>query len=332
VTPRVWVLLGHRPGDNAQLLALAEELGLPFETRSLRYNFLHPLTGRYSPPGCWSLKRTARQRSLGPPWPNVIIAIGRRVVPVARWIRQQSRGRTRLVQIGNPRVDPRHLDLVFTTRQYLTLAGPTKRLLPVAMSRFRAPPRRTAAEAAWLSRLPRPHLLLMIGGNTTNCVLTPGHMVEVAERLLHRARNLGGGVIAAGSARTDQAVLTALAALSEREPRLALHDGAMPRFAVLVDDADELYPTADSVSMLSEAIITGKPVGMVDADTTEGLTSGWRRRIPRRDLRRFWAFLLAEGLVGTIEAPIASQMPNPVIAAAADVRELLKRDGFDVRA
>ena len=35
--PRIWVLLGHRRGDNNQLLALAEGLGLPFETRTIGY-------------------------------------------------------------------------------------------------------------------------------------------------------------------------------------------------------------------------------------------------------------------------------------------------------
>ena len=30
---RVWVLMGHRAGDNAQLQALAERLGCPFEIK-----------------------------------------------------------------------------------------------------------------------------------------------------------------------------------------------------------------------------------------------------------------------------------------------------------
>jgi hypothetical protein len=30
--PRIWALLGAHAGDNNQVLALAEELGLPFET------------------------------------------------------------------------------------------------------------------------------------------------------------------------------------------------------------------------------------------------------------------------------------------------------------
>ena len=36
-SPRIWVLLGERRGDNNQLLALGRGSGLPFETRTLSY-------------------------------------------------------------------------------------------------------------------------------------------------------------------------------------------------------------------------------------------------------------------------------------------------------
>ena len=35
--PRIWLLIGQRRGDNNQVLALGEALGIPFETRSMRY-------------------------------------------------------------------------------------------------------------------------------------------------------------------------------------------------------------------------------------------------------------------------------------------------------
>ena len=96
-----------------------------------------------------------------------------------------------------------------------------------------------------------------------------------------------------------------------------------------MDDADEIFPTADSVSMLSEAVITGKPVGMVPVVMNR--LSGWligtgqeaRKRNRRRDLRRFWNFLLAAGLIGSIEAPVASALSNPVVEASQEVAALL---------
>ena len=49
--PRTWVMMGHKAGDNSQILALAEGLGWPFEIKHLVYrptelltNLLAPLT------------------------------------------------------------------------------------------------------------------------------------------------------------------------------------------------------------------------------------------------------------------------------------------------
>lgn len=328
VTPKVWAFLGNRTGDNAQVLALARELGFRFEEKRLSYNLLHLLTGRFMGSSCASVDRRTLA-ILNPPWPDLIIAVGRRAVPIARWVRKQSGERTRLVLIGHPRVDPELFDLVFTTRQYPVPEASSVHLLPVAMSPYREPPVRTAEEEAWLADLPRPHLLMAIGGKTRYWRLPPRHLANSATRLARRAERLGGTLIVIGSARTDP---LGLAAVEERiGGRHKVLWQSEPRFAVLMDDADELFPTADSVSMVSESIVTGKPVGIVPVIMHP--VSGWligkggeaHSSNRRRDLRRFWHFLLAAGLVGTIEAPIASALANPVVEASQEVTALLRQ-------
>jgi mitochondrial fission protein ELM1 len=130
-SPRIWVLLGPRTGDNNQALALAEALGLPFETRTLAYNPLQALSV-WLPPTAATLDRESRRR-LNAPWPDLVIAIGRRSVPVARWLKRKSGGRAKLVRIGHPRIDPGLFDLVITTRQYPVPPGDNVLLLPLAM-------------------------------------------------------------------------------------------------------------------------------------------------------------------------------------------------------
>ena len=73
--------------------------------------------GRSSERSAGHLKPSSR-RWLEPPWPDLVIGIGRRTVAVARWIRKQSGGRTQLVRLGHPRAPNRLFDLVITTRQY----------------------------------------------------------------------------------------------------------------------------------------------------------------------------------------------------------------------
>jgi mitochondrial fission protein ELM1 len=320
--PSIWVLLGPRTGDNNQALALAEALEMPFETRKLDYNALQALSV-WLPPTALTLKPAIRQQ-LHSPWPDLVIAIGRRSVPVARWIKQQNKGRTKLVRIGHPRIDPKLFDLVITTRQYPVPPGGNVLLLPLAMSRFATPPVPTAEEAEWLAGLRRPRRLLAIGGATKYWSLSADHVAEAARTL----RREDGSLVIVTSRRTSPSIIAELRSGLSLKDRLV--EGAFPRFPVLLDQADEIFVTGDSVSMLSEAILTGKPVGLVPIDQDE---KGRRKlgdapqeagpHARRRDLRRFWNYLRENKLIGTVEAPVAAKVENPVDTAARAVRRLL---------
>lgn len=329
--PRIWVIPGNRPGDDAQVYALAEELGLPFETRKLVFNWRFWLSGKYMGASPVSVVRELRERTLIPPWPDLIILVGRRAVPVARWVQQQNGGRTRLVLVGHPRVSPDLFDLVYTTRQYLTPEGRSMRLQPLAMSRYRQEPEPGDEEQRWLDALPRPHLLLMLGGETRHWTMRPRTIAEHARKLAIRAKRAGGSLIVARSARTIDEVLDTIEERLEGcgcEWRVVRHD--FPRFAALLDDADELFPTADSISMISESVIAGKPVGIVPVEIKlmGRIMLGSERKMrtnPARDLRRFWNFVIDEKLAGMMDEPVASDTPNPVSAAAREIRALLER-------
>ncbi len=327
--PRIWVIPGNRPGDDAQVYALAEQIGLPFETRKLKFNWRAWISGRLMGASAASVNRDLRERTLAPPWPDLVIHVGRRAVPVAQWIRKQSGGRTLLVFVGHPRVPPEAFDLVFTTRQYRTPRGESMRLLPVAMSRYRDRPAAAEAERRWLESLPRPRLLLMLGGSTRYWTLRPAQAAEHAALLADRAERLGGSLIVARSARTSDAVLdsTERRLQSGRcEWRVVRSD--FPRFPLLLHDCDELYPTADSISMISEAAIAGKPVGIVPLQKNLlgrfALGRQISDRSTMRDLRRFWTFVLDEQIAGPMEEPVTACVSNPVVEAAREVRALLE--------
>lgn len=323
---RIWVLLGSRKGDNNQLLALAEALGMPFETRTLEYNRLWaPLLAlaRRSP---LLLTRKSR-RTLVPPWPDVTIGIGRRSVAVARWIRCRNQGRTQSVRIGNPRADTALFNLVVTTRQYPVPEGANVLVLPVAMGRH-CPRSPSDGEdgADFLGALSRPHLLLIVGGPTRFWKLDTETIIDAALRLRARAAQAGGTLVIVRSPRTPAGLVQELKdRLSNDAGGAVAIDPPVP-YAALLGDADELFVTADSVSMISEAVVTGKPVGLVPVELdSEGErllgTAGYSPQ--RRDLRRFWAAVEERGLVGTIDQPRRARVDNPVEIAAEAVRRLL---------
>jgi mitochondrial fission protein ELM1 len=322
----IWALVADHVGDNAQVLALAEELGLPFELKKVRYTWLKRLPENNRRVSLISLDRASRMQLI-PPWPDLLIIVGPRAQPIGRYVKQASGGRTRLVLIGRPRARAGAFDLIFDTRQYLLPDAPNVRLLPLVMSQYRAPLDPTADECAWFEALPRPHLLLMIGGPIRYWSVSARHVAVAVTRLLDRAGQLGGSLIVAGSPRTPPQVLAGVRSSLTGAANARVVEG-MPRFQVLMEDADELFPSGDSVSMISESIIAGKPVGIVPVHETlwGRIVLGSERRMLRnrfRDLRRFWTYLQSEGLAGTIDKPAAGKLINPVVAAAEQVRQLL---------
>ena len=97
--PRVWLLLDDRPGHVTQVVGLAEALGWPYERKTLAFTRLNRTSNRLLGASRLSLD-TARSAELAPPWPDLVIATGRRTAPIARWIKRRSGGHTRLVQLG----------------------------------------------------------------------------------------------------------------------------------------------------------------------------------------------------------------------------------------
>jgi hypothetical protein len=314
----VWVLLGSRTGDNNQLLRLAEALRVPFRAIDLRYNILHVVPPRWL--GATLLTLADESKAvIGPPWPELVIGIGYRSVPIALAIRKLSGGKTRLVRIGNPRFDPGKFDLVITTPQYevprasnvigLWVGIPTA---PVVDP--------NDDERDWLRRLSRPHRLLLIGGKTFMWSVKPDAIAQAARKIADK----GGSVIPVSSPRSSPQVIAAV------ETAIGAHADDLPRYPVLLADADEIYVTGDSVSMISDSIATGKPVGIFrPAQTTFGrlfyaLAEMTGRAVPVRDIQRFIDLALEQGLAGTVEQPRAAPpQVDPLETAVTLIRKLL---------
>src|SRR5262245_21197385 len=81
---RVWVLTTEKLGDNAQVLAIADALGWPYELKHLEFTSVNHF--RTVEPLLWELA-VGRSSPLVPPWPDLLLTIGRRPSPVALGIR-----------------------------------------------------------------------------------------------------------------------------------------------------------------------------------------------------------------------------------------------------
>lgn len=275
--PRLWLLLGHKAGDNTQVIALADALGWPREEKRIFYRGWELLSNRLLGITLAGVDR-GRSSSLQPPWPELVISSGRRNEPVARWIRQQSERRTRIVHVGRPWAPLDAFDLVISTPQYrlperanvLVNELPMHRLSPALLS---------AAGARWgkeLSRFASPRIAVLLGGNSGAYVFTPEKARRLGTLVNGLARAGGGSVMATDSARTPPEAMDAF--LAAIDMPLYCHRWSAGRtdnpYLGYLALADQFVVTAESMSMVAEASFTGKPLYLF---SLEDGADWWRR-------------------------------------------------------
>jgi mitochondrial fission protein ELM1 len=303
--PRVWAILCYRAGDNEQILALAEALGWPFEVKRLVYrpyartiDVLRPTT----------LLGILRHESdpLAPPWPDLIISASVRNEPVCRWIQQQADHPVRYVHIGRPWALLRNFDLVITQPQYRLRRRANVLEIPLCLHRVSAA-RLSEAARQWtlpLADRPRPFIAVLVGGSGGPYAFDAEKAGQLARKASALANERGGSLLVSTSLRTAPAAAKALVAGIDAPSYVHLWQpapAANPYFAFLAL-ADAVIVTCDSISMLSEACATGKPVYMYDLGPSgdEALASLDLRTVRRRLRQRSWLDRLKALLYGSL--------------------------------
>lgn len=288
--PSVWVLADDRPGNTTQSTGLADSLAWPYEIKRLKPRRLSRLHNRLLGASCFGIDRE-RSAPLEPPWPDLVITAGRRTAPVARWIRERSAGRTRLVQLGRKGADDAELFDLAVTPGYCRLFPHPKRV--ETSTTLHAVSRSRLGEAAlrWKERLEAaaaPRIALLVGGTSGQYRLD----AEVARRLgqdVQRfARQVGGSIFVTTSRRLSPAAADALC--STLADAAFIHrwkpdDTDNPYFGYIAL-ADAIVITGDSESMLAEATAHGRPLYVYPLPERASfrLLRALRERVVRRAL------------------------------------------------
>jgi len=278
--PPIWILTGARAGDNAQLRVLAEATGLEFVEKNISYNKLYKLPNVLKGQALWTVASGPRHL-MQPPWPKIVISSGRRSVPAMRWIQARSQGATRLVHIGRPRAQFNLFDLIITTPQYRLPNRPNIIKLPLPLSRLRGVELEPEADK-WrhiVEGLNGPITSLLIGGDTNALELTAASAVRLGRCASAHVKAKGGSLLVTTSPRTSVHAEQALCDVIDVPAhiyRWSEDGGDKNPLLGLLALADDLIVTSDSASMLSDAVIAGKPVSLFDVPLRSGrFTEKW---------------------------------------------------------
>jgi mitochondrial fission protein ELM1 len=345
--PLVWVLLGPRAGDNAQARELARQLGWRSIELQLDFNWSSNLPNWLRGAGVASLRDGAKAE-LRPPWPDLVIATGRRSAPVALAIKAKSEGKIRVVHLGRPRLPLRLFDLVLTTPQYgLPHDGNVVALpMPFAVPRPLTEGEQRQIAELW-GHIPRPWTLAVIGAAKFPVRLGRAELAAFGMAVSALASRNGGGVMLLDSPRS------AAGALLQVEAHLMCPHWGWQRgrgvnpYQAALRLCDQLVVTSDSVSMASEMVRMGKPVyihrlpvsllvphwsaetGLGAALARSGILS------PPRNVTAFMDALIAGGWAQDLNAP-TTQTAAPIhddaqANAVVRIKALVTASGRELR-
>lgn len=266
--PRVWIVASPHAGDNTQLRALGQALGWPVEVKQLIYRRTEAALRLLSLPTLAGVD-PASSSAIVPPWPDLVLCSGRGAESVAFWIRHQN-PETRIVFVGTPWAPLARFDLIVTTPQYRLPEAPNvlHNLLPL----HDVTPERLAAEAklweARLAHLPRPFTAVLAGGDSGPYHFTPEAATRLGREATQLARAEGGSLLVTTSARTSEAATQALEAAIGVPSYIHRwkRDGGDNPFHAFLGLASRIVVTADSISMMAEAIASRKPVLLFDIE------------------------------------------------------------------
>ncbi len=265
--PVVWALVDGRAGNRSQCLGVADALGLDYQLKEIGTGPLAKLPNALLGASFAGLD-AATKAGLSPPWPDLIVAAGRRTAPVARKIRRLGGGNVFIAQVMHPGAGAGEFGLIAQPRH--DSAGSGDNILPITGAPHRLTPERLAEEAErWRGRfdgLPKPWIALIVGGTTRRRNFTPDMARELGARASKMALLAGGSLLVTTSRRTGDATEALIDAVST--PAHVYRWKDISQDGVEEDNpyhgylalADGVIVTGDSVSMCSEACAGTGPV------------------------------------------------------------------------
>jgi mitochondrial fission protein ELM1 len=265
----LWVLWDEgKVGTYRQCLALAtwleEEYGYKISYKPIQLRFFYKWL---LPQVMLGIKKTAQLQSLEveplkEPYPDLVIASGRQAVNTALVLRRHCQ----TIILQNPRINPKYFDLVISPyhdrllgKNVFSTLGALHPIRPEQFSLLRE------------QHYQGPTLTIVIGGDSNHYRYTADYINDLAasiKQIISREGPLRDAKLLITPSRRSKPEL-----LRHFEQRLQGLDyelwdnqGDNPYLRYLAC-ADAVIVTGDSISMMSEACITGKPVYICEVPT-----------------------------------------------------------------
>jgi mitochondrial fission protein ELM1 len=288
---RIWVVTDGKAGDEIPCIGVAEELlgvrgstfvgtGAPPMDPRTRYPLTPPVltyaTGsieirRVAPrrPWVWLMPRgpiDPRDRPyrpgspIAPPWPDILIASGRRSIAYVRAVKRMAGTTTFAVILKDPRTRGHGADFVWVPehdrskdRTFMRTLTTPHRFSPARIATVRM------ALPATITNLPGPRVGLLLGGRTRVGPFSALDRTRLCD-MLAALKSRAGSFLITVSRRTPPDLLTAVRDAIGTTPCFIWDNVGPNPYLDILAGSDVIVATGDSHTMISEAAAAGTPL------------------------------------------------------------------------
>ncbi|MFL2815467.1 MAG: mitochondrial fission ELM1 family protein [Alphaproteobacteria bacterium] len=251
-----WILSSGLIGCENQCLGVIERLGIETEIKKIKPSMAVSLFAPYGTP---FLNPQVRE-----PWPDLVIAAGRKTIPYLKYIRKASKKECKTIYLQDPRIDSKEFDIVWAP-EHDSIEG--SNIIKTITS-----PNRVTNELLnyhhdeWLDKLSKlkgPFIGFLIGGKSKAYNFNDAECEKIIQALNFVISN-GYTPLITLSRRSPKKLSNRIKNLLINEKNL-FYDGQgdNPYFAIL-KASEIIITTPDSANMISEAINVPKPVYYID--------------------------------------------------------------------
>ncbi len=255
------MLLDDRPGNCSQVLGVGRALQHQTNGALAEWRFSYNWFGRWP-----NILRGCSLKGVVPAFeptltPDIIIGAGRRMAPLARGLKKRY-PQAFLCHILWPETGIKDFDLIalplHDKQKYqqhhntFFTKGAAGKMLPGDFG---------AMDAQQFAHLPRPHTTVLIGGRNKHNDFTIDQAKQLARQLCDLQKKSGGSLLISTSRRSgaEQAALIKQQIVATPHYFYDWQSTEANPYQALLKTADQFVVTDDSVSMLSECLVTGKP-------------------------------------------------------------------------
>ncbi len=300
-----WILCDQgKTGTYRQCLALANVIESAFSIPFIHKEISLKGLWRYLPPhfADFQTKPEFLQKdasSLKPPYPSVIIAAGRQAVTAAMTFR----GHSFIIMLQNPHIKSTYFDLVIPPfhdevngENVFSTLGALHPIRPETLLMIRQDTETLTKYQSY----PEKRITVLVGGDTKYYRYT----AEFIESMIRRLRYImiehptykGGSLLITPSRRTRPELISILQEGLKDLP-CQIWDGMTDNpYLSYLALADALVVTGDSISMMSEACLMGKPVYIAEVPIKNERFKKFRQSLyDNKHAQSFYQVLAVEG-------------------------------------